>query len=105
MTGLVRTAGAFFSFLAIVFMGFLSLASFFRLLGCVSFDFNVAARLAASLVTVMVIYSGYIIPVFSMKRWLFWLYYANPVVSLPPSPLSTRPPSLKRPDRIMRSAR
>jgi len=24
-------------------------------------------------------YAGYIIPVNSMKRWLFWIYYLNPV--------------------------
>lgn len=62
-----------------MFAGFLALASFFRLLGCVSFDFNAAGRLASLLVTAMVLYSGYMIPVYSMKRWLFWLYYINPV--------------------------
>lgn len=24
----------------------------------------------------MVSYGGYLIPVFSMKRWLFWVYYS-----------------------------
>ncbi|KAH8927386.1 hypothetical protein BT69DRAFT_1347368 [Atractiella rhizophila] len=79
MTGLKATAGAFFTFLALVFMGFLALASFFRLLGACCISYDVAARFAAALVSAMVLYSGYLIPVFSMKRWLFWLYYANPV--------------------------
>ena len=27
----------------------------------------------------MVTYAGYMIPVFAMKRWLFWLFYLNPL--------------------------
>ena len=27
----------------------------------------------------MVTYTGYMIPVFAMKRWLFWIYYLNPL--------------------------
>jgi ATP-binding cassette subfamily G (WHITE) protein 2 (SNQ2) len=27
----------------------------------------------------MVIYAGYMIPVNTMKRWLFWIYYLNPL--------------------------
>jgi ATP-binding cassette subfamily G (WHITE) protein 2 (SNQ2) len=64
-------------------------------------DYNVAARLAALLISLMVIYAGYMIPgqcgltshyiapladacepaflVFTMKRWLFWIYYLNPL--------------------------
>jgi ATP-binding cassette subfamily G (WHITE) protein 2 (SNQ2) len=38
-----------------------------------------AARLAAILITAMILYGGYLIPVFSMKRWLFWIYYINPL--------------------------
>jgi ABC-type multidrug transport system permease subunit len=26
-----------------------------------------------------ILYSGYLIPVFSMQRWLFWIYYINPL--------------------------
>lgn len=29
--------------------------------------------------TAMVTYAGYMIPVFAMKRWLFWIYYLNPL--------------------------
>lgn len=79
MSGLVRNAGAFFTFYALVYAGFLALASFFRLLGCLCKSYDLAARLAAFIVTIMVLYSGYVIPVFSMKRWLFWLYYLNPL--------------------------
>lgn len=55
------------------------MASFFRTLGLGCSDYNVAARLASVLISIMVTYAGYMIPVFAMKRWLFWLFYLNPL--------------------------
>jgi ATP-binding cassette subfamily G (WHITE) protein 2 (SNQ2) len=69
LSGLARTAGAFFTNYLFIF----------RVLGTATRDYNVAARLAALLISIMVIYAGYMIPVFTMKRWLFWLYYLNPL--------------------------
>ncbi|KAF8305589.1 hypothetical protein DL93DRAFT_2172546 [Clavulina sp. PMI_390] len=79
MCNFVRTAGHFFAFYATIIVTFWAMSAFFRLLGTVTADYNVAARLAAFLISLMVIYSGYLVPVFSMKRWLFWIYYINPV--------------------------
>lgn len=36
-------------------------------------NYDVAARLASIIITFMILYSGYLIPVYSMKRWLFWI--------------------------------
>lgn len=58
MGGLVSTAGAFFTFYIIVVAGFLALAGFFRLLGTFCSSFDVAARLASVLITLMILYSG-----------------------------------------------
>lgn len=77
MCGLVRTAGHFFTFYLFIITTYFVLAAFFRLIGTVTVDYNVAARLAAFLITVMIVYAGYLIPVFSMKRWLFWIYYVS----------------------------
>jgi ATP-binding cassette subfamily G (WHITE) protein 2 (SNQ2) len=60
-------------FYVVVLAGYFALAAFFRLLGTLCSSFDVAARLASFLITGMIIYGGYIIPVFSMKRWLFWI--------------------------------
>lgn len=49
------------------------MTAFFRLIGTMTKSYDVAARLASILISIMVIYAGYMIPVFSMKRWLFWL--------------------------------
>jgi ATP-binding cassette subfamily G (WHITE) protein 2 (SNQ2) len=37
-------------------------------------SYDVAARFASVFVTGMVLYTGYLIPIHSMKRWLFWIY-------------------------------
>jgi len=79
MTGLARTPGAFFTFYLYVWSAYLALATFFRFLGSLCSSYDVAARLASVIVSAFVLYSGYLIPVFSMKRWLFWIYYINPV--------------------------
>ncbi|GAA5828045.1 hypothetical protein JCM11251_005707 [Rhodosporidiobolus azoricus] len=79
MGGLASSAGAFFSFYLIVASGFLALAGFFRLLGTLCQNYDQASRLASFVVTIMILYSGYLIPIFSQKRWLFWLSYLNPL--------------------------
>ncbi|GAA5871103.1 hypothetical protein JCM8547_005358, partial [Rhodosporidiobolus lusitaniae] len=77
--GLYSSAGAFFSFYLIVVTGFLALAGFFRLLGTLCQNYDQASRLASVIITIMITYSGYLIPVFAQRRWLFWLTYLNPL--------------------------
>ncbi|GAA5969290.1 hypothetical protein JCM8115_006751 [Rhodotorula mucilaginosa] len=79
MGGLYRSAGAFFSFYLIVLSGFFALAGFFRLLGTMCQSYDHAARLASVIITIMITFSGYLIPIFSQPRWLFWLTYLNPL--------------------------
>lgn len=95
MAGLASTAGAFFTFYLFVISSYLVMSAFFRVLGTgtqvstvgviASLDltvletYDVAARLASVLISLMVIYAGYMIPVNTMKRWLFWIYYINPL--------------------------
>lgn len=73
MAGLFRSAGAFFTFYAIVYSTFLALSGFFRFLGAISFSFDTASRLSSALVIAIVVYSGYLIPGSEMKRWLVWV--------------------------------
>ena len=46
---------------------------FFRTFGLMCTNFDVAFRLATFFVPIMIVYTGYMIPVFEMKRWLFWI--------------------------------
>ena len=79
MGGLYASAGAYFIFLLFIFTTFMVMSGFFRTLGVGTSDYNVAARLASVFISIMVTYTGYMIPVQSMKRWLFWLFYLNPL--------------------------
>ncbi|WWD20557.1 hypothetical protein CI109_105033 [Kwoniella shandongensis] len=79
MGGLYSSAGAFFIFFLFVFTTFMVMSAFFRTLGVATTDYNTAARLASVLISLMVTYTGYMIPVQRMKRWLFWIFYLNPL--------------------------
>ncbi|KAF9010854.1 ABC-2 type transporter-domain-containing protein [Cyathus striatus] len=79
MVGLHRSAGAFFTFHLFNYIAYLTMQGFFRTFGLICFNFDSAFRLAAFFIPNFVQYSGYMIPVDSMKRWLFWIYYINPV--------------------------
>lgn len=77
MCGLVRDAGAFFTFVLIIVTGYLAMTLFFRTLGCVCPDFDYAIKFAATIITLFVITSGYIIQYQSEQVWLRWIFYVN----------------------------
>lgn len=79
MTNLARSAGGFWTFHLFVYTGYLALQGFFRTLGLLCVNFDSAFRLATVFVPNMMQYTGYTIPTFNMKRWLFWIYYINPL--------------------------
>ncbi|KIW79613.1 hypothetical protein Z517_06225 [Fonsecaea pedrosoi CBS 271.37] len=77
MTGLVRTPGAFFTFVLIIITGYLSMTLFFRTIGCLCPDFDYAIKFAAVIITLFVITSGYIIQYQSQQVWMRWIFYVN----------------------------
>lgn len=77
MTNLVREAGAFFIFTLIIIIGYLAMTLFFRTVGCLCPDFDVAIRLAATIITLFVLTSGYLIQWQSEQVWLRWIFYIN----------------------------
>jgi len=77
MTGLVRDAGAFFIFYLMIVSGYLAMTLFFRTVGCLCPDFDVAIRLAATIITFFVLTSGYLIQWQSEPVWLRWIFYIN----------------------------
>ncbi|KAJ4311874.1 ATP-binding cassette transporter snq2 [Neodidymelliopsis sp. IMI 364377] len=77
MTGLVRDAGAFFTFFLMITTGYLAMTLFFRTVGCLCPDFDVAIRLAATIITLFVLTSGYLIQWQSEQVWLRWIFYIN----------------------------
>ncbi|RPD82151.1 hypothetical protein L226DRAFT_497300 [Lentinus tigrinus ALCF2SS1-7] len=79
MSNLSRSAGGFFTYHIFIYTAFLSMQGFFRTFGIMCTNFDSAFRLATFFIPNMIQYAGYMIPVFEMKRWLFWIYYINPV--------------------------
>ncbi|KAF5375215.1 hypothetical protein D9758_000491 [Tetrapyrgos nigripes] len=79
MSGLNRSAGGFFAFHLFSYIAFLVIQGMFRFFGMICTNFDSAFRLATFFIPNFIEYGGYIIPVDSMKRWLFWIYYLNPV--------------------------
>ncbi|KAF4611748.1 hypothetical protein D9613_004069 [Agrocybe pediades] len=79
LSGLHRSAGAFFTFHLFNYIAYLAMQGFFRTFGLICFNFDAAFRLAVFFIPNFVEYTGYILPVIKMKRWLFWIYYINPI--------------------------
>ncbi|TAQ83852.1 hypothetical protein B7494_g7826 [Chlorociboria aeruginascens] len=77
MCGLVRDAGAFFTFYLMVLSGYVAMTLFFRTVGCVCPDFDYAIKFAATIITFFVITSGYIIQYPNEKVWIRWIYWIN----------------------------
>ncbi|KAK4996569.1 ATP-binding cassette transporter snq2 [Elasticomyces elasticus] len=77
MCGLVRDAGAFFTFVLVVISGYLAMTLFFRTVGCLCPDFDYAMKFAAVIITLFVLTSGYLIQWQSEQVWLRWIFYVN----------------------------
>ncbi|SPN99046.1 probable ABC transporter [Cephalotrichum gorgonifer] len=79
MTGLVRNAGAFFTFYLMILSGNIAMTLFFRIVGCASPDFDTAIRSTVFLITCFIITSGYLIQYQSQHKWLRWIFWINPL--------------------------
>lgn len=77
MTGLVRDAGAFFTFYLMILSGNIAMTLFFRIIGCLSPDFDYAIKFAVVLISLFVTTSGYLIQYQSEHPWLRWIYWVN----------------------------
>ncbi|KAJ1649609.1 ATP-binding cassette transporter snq2, partial [Coemansia sp. RSA 25] len=78
-TGLERTAAQFFVFMLYLFVGCLCLTAFFRLVGNVSPNVDVAHTLSGVSLLFMILYVGYLIPPNSMHNYFKWIYWINPL--------------------------
>ncbi|TLD28912.1 hypothetical protein PspLS_03876 [Pyricularia sp. CBS 133598] len=79
MTNLFRSAGAFFMFFLFIMLGNIAMTLFFRIIGCISIDFDYAVKFAVVTITLLITTSGYIIQYQSQKVWLRWIFWINPL--------------------------
>ncbi|GAA6042344.1 hypothetical protein JCM8097_003859 [Rhodosporidiobolus ruineniae] len=78
MVGLHASAGAFFSYYITVVATFLATSSVFRFFGTVTSNYDQANRWTCLIVTFFELLSGYLIPMPSQHRYVFWISYLNP---------------------------
>ncbi|KAH9469685.1 hypothetical protein Pst134EA_006966 [Puccinia striiformis f. sp. tritici] len=79
LTHLSRNAGAFFTYVAVVYAAYFCVCIVYRLIGAISLSLDVAYRLASTLTILIAGYCGYEIPKSAMQSWLRWIYYINPL--------------------------
>ncbi|KAI0004345.1 ABC-2 type transporter-domain-containing protein [Xylariaceae sp. FL0662B] len=77
MTGLTRTAGAFFTFYLLILVGNIAMTLYFRIIGCLSPDFDYAIKFAVVTVTLFILTSGYLIQYQTQQVWLRWIFWIN----------------------------
>ncbi|KAH8599017.1 ABC-2 type transporter-domain-containing protein [Bisporella sp. PMI_857] len=77
MCGLALSAGGFFTFYIVIVSGYLAMTLFFRTVGCLCPDFDYAIKFAATIITLFVLTSGYLIQYQSQQVWLRWIFYIN----------------------------
>lgn len=78
-TGLSATAAQFFVYMLYLFTGCLCLTAFFRFIGNVSPNVDVAHTLSGVSLLFMILYVGYLQPPSSMHPWFKWIYWINPL--------------------------
>lgn len=79
MGNLRRTPSAFFFFLLVSFSLMLSLSMFFRLFASLTKTIAQAIAPAGVVLTVMTLYTGFVLPVDYMRGWASWVRWLNPV--------------------------
>lgn len=79
MVNLKREPGPFFFYLLINFLSTLAMSHIFRTIGASAKTLSEAMTPSSLLLSVLVIFTGFVIPLPNMHRWCFWLYYLNPI--------------------------
>ncbi|KAI1490494.1 ABC-2 type transporter [Biscogniauxia mediterranea] len=77
MSNLTRTPGAFFTFYLLILVGNIAMTLYFRIIGCLSPDFDYAIKFAVVTVTLFILTSGYLIQYQSQQVWLRWIFWIN----------------------------
>ena len=79
MTNLRRTPEAFFTYILFSFTCLLTMSMIFRTIGSVSRTLAWSMAPAAVLMLLLMIYTGFTLPLPYMNPWLRWFNYVNPV--------------------------
>lgn len=79
LSQLKQTAGQFFFFLLVLVVITMCVAGYFQMIAAFQKEAQGANAVAGISVLILVIYTGYMIPLVSMHPWFKWLNYLNPL--------------------------
>ncbi|KAJ1967304.1 ATP-binding cassette transporter snq2, partial [Dispira parvispora] len=79
MAGLQANAAKFMIFWFVILMTCLCLTSMFRLIGNACPDLDTAHMAAGVMLLLFILLTGYLIPPGSMRGYLVWIYWINPI--------------------------
>ena len=74
-----RTPAAFFIFYIFAFSSLLTGSMLFRTIGALSQTLTASIAPGADFVLLLIIYTGFVVPIPSMRPWLRWFNYVDPV--------------------------
>lgn len=74
-----RTAGAFLTFYLFAFVSLLTGSMMYRTIGAMSQSLTASIAPGSNFILLLVIYTGFVLPIPSMHPWLRWFGYLNPV--------------------------
>ena len=79
LTNLRVDAGAFFIFLLFTFLITMCMTSFFRALATITKTVDLALTLSGVGILILVVLTGYVIPIRDVGWWFRWMAYVNPI--------------------------
>ncbi|KGO66421.1 CDR ABC transporter [Penicillium italicum] len=79
LSGLKREASNFFLYFLITFIITFVMSAVFRTLAAITKTVSQAMGLAGVMILILVVYTGFVLPVPSMHPWFKWLHYLNPI--------------------------
>ena len=74
-----RDAGAFFTFYLFMFVSLVTGSMLFRTIGAMSKTLTSSIAPGATFLLMLVIYTGFVLPIPSMRPWFRWFSYLDPV--------------------------
>ena len=79
LANLRRAPDAFFIFYLFAFISLLTGSVIFRTIGAMSRTLTASIAPGATFIYLLIIYTGFVVPVPSMHPWFRWFNYLNPV--------------------------
>ncbi|MCJ1447807.1 MAG: hypothetical protein MMC23_008319 [Stictis urceolatum] len=79
MVGLTTSAGAFFTFWALLVTTTFAMTALFRAIGAAFSTFDAASKVSGLMISALIMYTGYMIPKTKMHPWFVWIYWIDPL--------------------------